>query len=96
VYENRVLRRIFGAEWKKGTRGWRKLCDEDIYHLYTSTNIISVNNPRIRRSVEHVACMAETRNACCLLIGKHERKVPLRRPYRIWNDNIKINFKEAW
>jgi hypothetical protein len=56
VFENRVLRRIFGPMKEEVTGGWRKLHNEELHNLYTSQNII-----RVIKS-EHVAWMAEMRN----------------------------------
>jgi hypothetical protein len=40
VYENRVLRRIFGPKRKEVARDWRRLHNEKLHNLYTSSNII--------------------------------------------------------
>jgi hypothetical protein len=42
----------------------------------------------------HVARMEEKRNACRILVGKPEGKIPLRRPRRRWADNIKADHIE--
>jgi hypothetical protein len=42
VFENRVLRRIFGAKREEGAGGWRKLHNEELHNLYTSPDIIKV------------------------------------------------------
>jgi hypothetical protein len=57
LFENRVLRRIFGP--KKGERkgGWRKLYNEDLHNLYSSPNIIRMIKSRMMRWAEHVAHM---------------------------------------
>jgi hypothetical protein len=44
VFENRVLRRIFGPNMEKGARGWIRLHNEELYNLYASLNI----NPVIK------------------------------------------------
>jgi hypothetical protein len=42
VFENRVLRRIFGPKRENGVGDWRRLHNEDLHNLYTSPNIIRV------------------------------------------------------
>jgi hypothetical protein len=49
VFENRVLRRIFGSKKDEVTEGWRKLNNEDLHKLYTSSSIIRmIKSRRIR------------------------------------------------
>jgi len=63
VFENRVLRRIFGP-WKDDVTGeWRKLHNEELYDLYCSPNIVRMIQPRIMRWAGHVAGMGDTRYA---------------------------------
>jgi hypothetical protein len=40
VFENRVLRRIFGPKWDEVIGGWRKLHNEELHNLYSSPSII--------------------------------------------------------
>jgi hypothetical protein len=42
MFENRVLRRIFGFEREEVRGGWRKLHNEELHNLYSSTNIITL------------------------------------------------------
>ena len=61
VFENRVLRRIFGP-WKDDVTGeWRKLHNEELYDLYCSPNIVRMIQPRIMRWAGHVARIGEER-----------------------------------
>jgi hypothetical protein len=57
VFENRVLRRVFGLKRDEVTGGWRKLHKEEIYDLYSSPNIIRLIKSRRLRWEGHVARM---------------------------------------
>jgi hypothetical protein len=57
VFENRVLRRIFGPKWDEVTGGWRKLHNEELHGLYSSPSIVNVIKARKMRWAEHVARM---------------------------------------
>jgi hypothetical protein len=59
VFENRVLRRIFGPKRDEVTREWRKLHNEELNDLYYSHNIVRVIKMRIMRWTGHVARMGE-------------------------------------
>jgi hypothetical protein len=61
VFENRVLRKIFGPKRDEVTGEWRRLHNEELYGLYSSSNIIRVIKPRIMRWAGHVAHMEEGR-----------------------------------
>jgi hypothetical protein len=62
VFENRVLRRIFGPKTDKAKRGWRKLHNEELHNLYSSPNIIRKIKSRRMRWTGHVARMGTNRN----------------------------------
>jgi hypothetical protein len=93
VFENRVLRRIFGPKRNEVMGDWRKLHNEELHNLYSLPNIIRMIKKRRMRWAGHVARMGEKRNACRIL-GKPEGKRPLGRPRRRWVDNIKIDLRE--
>jgi hypothetical protein len=57
VFENRVLRRIFGLNRDGVTGGWRKLHNEELHNLYSSPSIIRIIKSRRMRWVGHVARM---------------------------------------
>jgi hypothetical protein len=97
VFENRVLRRIFGSKRDEVMGGWRNLHNEELHNLYSSPSIIRVTNSRNTRWTGHVARMGEKRNACIILVGKPEGRKPLGRPRHRWEGNIKMNLREiAW
>jgi hypothetical protein len=94
VFENRVLRRIFGPKRDGVTGGWRKLYNEELHNLYSSPRIIRIINSRRMRWAGEVARMGEKRNVYRLLVGKPEGKRLLGRPRRRWIDNIKMDLLE--
>jgi hypothetical protein len=57
VFENRVLRRIFGPKTDEVTGGWRKLHNEELHGLYSSPSIVRVIKVRRMRWTGHVARM---------------------------------------
>jgi hypothetical protein len=63
VFENRVLRRIFGPKRDEVTGGWRKLHNEELHGLYFSPSIVRVIRVRRMRWAGHVARMGEVRVA---------------------------------
>jgi hypothetical protein len=73
VFENRVLRRIFGPKRDEVTGEWRKLHNKELHDLYSSSSIIRINKSRRMRWSGHVARM-EKKNAYRLLVGKSEGK----------------------
>jgi len=95
VFENRVLRRIFGPKWDEVTGEWIKLHNEELNDLYSSPNTVRVIKSRRMRWAGHVARMGERRGVFRVLVGKPEGKRPLRRPKRRWEDNIRMDLQEV-
>jgi hypothetical protein len=79
VFENRVLRIIFGPKRDGVTGGWRKLYNEELHNLYSSPSIIRIKKSRRMRWAGHVARMGEKRNVYRLLVGKPEGRRPVGR-----------------
>jgi hypothetical protein len=90
VFENRVLRIIFGTKKDKVTGLWRKLHNEGFHELYFSPTIVRVITPRTMRWEGHVARIGEGRGVYRVLVERPEGKRPLGRPWRRWED-IKID-----
>jgi hypothetical protein len=94
VFESRVLRRIFGPRRDEVTGEWRKLHNEELHDLYSSSSIIRIMKARRMRWAGHVAQM-EKRNAYRLLVGKPEGRRPLGRPRSRWLDNIRMDLVDV-
>jgi len=95
VFENGVLRRLFGHERDEVTGEWRKLHNKELNDLYCSPNIVRVIKWKIMRWAGHLARMGKGRGVYRVLVGKHEVKRPLGRPRRGWKDNIKMYLQEV-
>ena len=84
VFENMVLRRIFGPRRDEVMGEWRRLHNKELNDLYSSPNIVQVIRSRRMRLAGHVASMGEERGVYRFLMGKPEGKRPLGRPRRRW------------
>jgi hypothetical protein len=90
VFENRVLRRIFGPKRDEVTGEWRKMHNEELHNLYSSPDITRQVKSRRMRWVGHVARMGEERKLYKVLVGKPEGKRPLERPRCRREDGIRM------
>ena len=95
MFENRVLRRIFGPRRDEVIGEWGKLHNEELNDLYCSPNIVRVIKSRRIRWAGHVARMRERRGVYRVLVVKTEGKRPHGRPRRRWEDNIKMDLQEV-
>jgi hypothetical protein len=96
VFENRVLRRIFGHKRDEMTGDWKKLHNEDLHGLYSLPSIVRLIKARRMRWAGHVARMGEVRGAYNILVGRPEGRRPIGRPRRRWEDNIEMDLAEIW
>jgi hypothetical protein len=94
IFENRVLRRIFGSKMDDVTGSWRKLDNEELHILYFSSSRIRMMKSRKMRWPERVARIWEKRNSYKILVGKREGKKPLRGLRRRLMDNVKMNLRD--
>jgi hypothetical protein len=94
VFENRVLRRIFGPKRDEVTGEWRKLHNEELHNLYSSPYIITQVKSRQMRWAGHVACMGEERKVYKVLVGKPEGRRPLGRPRHGLENEITMDLGE--
>jgi hypothetical protein len=79
LFENWILRRIFGPEREKVAGDCGRLHKEELYNLYTSPTNIRVIKSRRMRWESHVACIGDVRNAYEILFSKPEEKSPFGR-----------------
>ena len=95
VFENRMLRRIFGPKRDEVTGEWRKLHNEELNDLCSLPNMVRVVKSRRMRWAGHVARMGKDRGVHRVLVGKPEGKRPLGRPRHRWEINIKMDLQEV-
>jgi len=95
VFENMVLRRMFGPRMDEITGEWRRLRDEELNDLYSSPNIVRVIKSRRMRWAVHVARVGEERGVYRVLVGKPERKRPLGRHRHRLVNNIRRTLMSA-
>ena len=91
LFENRVLRKIFGTRRDEVTREWRRLHNEELNDLYFSATIVRVIKSRRMRW----ARMGDSRGLYRVLVGEPEGNRPFERPRRRWEDNFKIDLQEV-
>ncbi|KAJ4450850.1 hypothetical protein ANN_02281 [Periplaneta americana] len=95
AFENKVLRKIFGAKRDEVIGEWRKLHNAELHGLYSTPDIIRNIKSRRLRWAGHVARMGESRNAYRVLVGRPEGIRPFGRPRLKWEDNIKMDLREV-
>jgi len=95
VFENMVLRRIFGPRRDEAMGEWRRLHNKELNDLYSSPSIVRVIKSRRMRWAGHVARMGEERGVYRVLVGKLEGKRTLGRPRLRLVDNIRMDLLEV-
>jgi hypothetical protein len=94
VFENRMLRRMFGPKRDEIREEWRRLHNVELYALY-SPNIMRVIKSTRMGWAGHAVRMGERRGAYRVLVGKAAGRRKLGRPRRRWHVNIKMDFQEV-
>jgi hypothetical protein len=74
VFENKVLRRILGPKRNEVTGGWRKLHNEELQNLYSSSSMIRMIKSRKMKWAGHVTQIGEKKKTYTILVGKSERR----------------------
>jgi len=95
MFENMVLRKIFGPRRDEVTGEWRRLHNEELNYLYSSPNIVRVIKSRSMGWAVRVARMGEERGVYRVLVGKPEGKRPVGRPRLRWVDYIRMDLQEV-
>ena len=97
VFENRMLRRVFGPRRNEVTEKCRKLHNEELNNLYCSPNTVRVIKSRRMRWTGHVTRMGVRRGVVMVLAGKRPFGRPRHsgRPRHRWEDNIKMDLQEV-
>jgi hypothetical protein len=95
VFKNRMLSGIFGPRRDEVTGKWRKLHNEELNNLYSSSSIVRVIKSRRMTWAGHVAHMGESRGMYRVLVGKPEGRRPLGRPKRRWEVNVRMGVREV-
>jgi hypothetical protein len=95
VFDNRVQRRIFGPKRDEVTGEWRRLHNEELYALYSSSKTIRMIKSRRMRWEGHVARVWARIGAYRVLVGKPDGRRPLGSPRHRWEDNIKMDLREV-
>jgi hypothetical protein len=93
VFENRVIRRIFGPKRDEVRGGWRKLPNEELRNLYSSPDIIGMIKSRRMGCIWRIVHMGEIRYGNRILVEKAKGKRPLASPRQTMEDNIKKDLR---
>jgi len=100
VFENRVLRRIFGSRRDKVTGVWRKIHNEELHDLYSFLNIVPLNRSRRIRWAGHVARMGRREAYTGLWLGNLRERDHLKDPGVDGRIILRWNFRKwdvgAW
>jgi len=94
VFQNRVLRRIFGPKRDEVTGEWGKLHNEELNDLYSAPNIFQMIKSRRIRWVGHVARLWKRRGAHGVLVGKPEGRDLLEDPGVEWRIILRWIFRQ--
>jgi hypothetical protein len=95
VFQNRVLRRIFGPKRDEATGEWIRLHNKELKDLYSSPNMMRMIESRRLRWAGHLACVGGKRGAYAILVARPEGRTPLGRLRHRWEDNTKMDLQEV-
>jgi len=89
VFENKILRKIYGPKRDEMTGEWRRLHNDELYGLYDSPNVVKIMKSRRLRWADHVSRMEKKGRLYSILVGRPDGRRPLGRPRRRLEDNIR-------
>jgi len=95
VFENIVLKRIFGPRRDEVTGEWRRLHNEELNDLFSSSNIVLVIKNEQNEMGWECGTYGGGQEVYRVLVGKPDGKRPLGRPRRRWVDNIRMDLQEV-
>ena len=95
VFENRLMRKIFGPRRDEVTGEWRRLYYEELNDLYSSPNILRMIKSRRKRWAVHVARIGGESGVYRILVMKPEGRKSMGRPRRRWVENIRTDLQEV-
>ena len=90
VFENRIMKKLFGPKRDEVTGEWKRLYNEELTDLYCSPNIRLMTS---RMTDKHVACMESERGAYRNLVGRPKGQRQLGRHKVRWHNNIKVDLQ---
>jgi hypothetical protein len=93
MFENRMVRRIFGPKGDEVMGEWRKLHNGELHNLYLPPNIVRQIKSRIMRWARHVARMGEGRKVYRVSVGKPKGKRLLETLRRRREDGIRMDLR---
>ena len=94
MFENRVLRKVFGLKREAVTGYERRLYNEKLHDLCFSPDVTGVIKSIRVRWLEHVSCMGESKGSYSGLVGKPEGRRPLGSCWHRWEDSIQVDPQE--
>jgi hypothetical protein len=93
VFENGVIRRIFGPKMEEVAGGWRRLHNEELHKFYALPNIVRVMKSKRMKWVGHEILMEGKKYVYNILVSKPEGKKILGRSRRTREDNIRMDLR---
>jgi len=96
LFDNRVVRRIFGPRKDEVIGGYRRLHNEELCDLFSSLNILRASKSRRMRWTGYVPRYGDSRGAYRGLVGRRGGMMPSDRPRPRWEDTFKMNQEVGW